>query len=167
MRDLEGFRWFMSARYPDLVRTAYLLVHDWGQAEDLVQTALVKTHRAWPRLRDPANADAYTRTVITRTAIRWSRRRWRGERPAAVLPESLGRDESAMVDLQDAVRRALASLPIEQRAVLVLRYYAQLNEAEIAEALHCSPGTVKSRASRALAALRTNGLLDKEEFAGE
>lgn len=98
--------------------------------------------------------------------MRWSRRRWRGERPAAVLPEVVGRDESAAVDLGDAVHRALSMLPSEQRAVLVLRYYAQLSEAEIADVLQCSPGTVKSRSSRALTALRGSGLLDREEFPG-
>lgn len=118
MRDLDGFRQSMAARYPDLVRTAYLLLGDWGLAEGLVQTALVKTDGAWSRLQDPANTEAYTRKVMARTAMRWSRRRWRGERPAAVLPEVLGRDESAVVDLGHAVHRALSTLPAEQRAVL-------------------------------------------------
>jgi len=83
VRDLDGFRQFMAARYPDLVRTAYLLLGDWGLAEDLVQTALVKTHGAWSRLQDPANAEAYTRKVMARTAMRWSRRRrpGHGDRP--------------------------------------------------------------------------------------
>lgn len=155
----EAFRQFVAARYPSLVGTAYLLTGDRGHAEDLVQTSLLRTYGAWRRLADPANAEAYTRTVMVRLATRWGARRWRGERPAERLPETASMDHAAAVDLAEAVRAALLALPVQQRAVLVLRFYEQRSEAEIAEVLGCQVGTVKSRASRGLAALRTAGLL--------
>lgn len=149
----------MAARYPGLVRSAYLLTGDRGHAEDLVQTSLLRTYRAWWRLADLANAEAYTRKVMVRLATRWRSRRWQGERPAEQLPETPAADAVAASDLATAVRVALLALPMGQRAVLVLRFYEQRTEAEIAEALGCSVGTVKSRASRGLEALRTAGLL--------
>lgn len=155
----EPFRQFVAGRYPSLVRTAYLLTGDRGHAEDLVQTALLRTYGAWRRLADPGNAEAYTRRVMVRLAARWRARRWHGERSADRLPEIAAGDEAAAVDLADAVRAALLSLPLRQRAVLVLRFYEQRTEVEIADVLGCSVGTVKSRASRGLAGLRTAGLL--------
>jgi RNA polymerase sigma-70 factor (sigma-E family) len=155
----EEFRAFVSARYAALVRTARLIAHDASQAEDLTQAALVTTYSRWPRLRDPGAAEAYTRTVLVRQCIRAGQRRWRGELPTADLPDVAQADRFAAVDDADAVRRALAQLPVDQRAVLVLRYYADLTEQDIAEVLNCSVGTVKSRAHRALGALRAQGLL--------
>lgn len=155
----EPFRLFVAGRYPSLVRTAYLLTGDRGHAEDLVQTSLLRTYGAWRRLAHLANAEAYTRRVMVRQATRWRSRRWHGERPAEQLPETATEDTAAAVDLAHAVRAALLALPVKQRAVLVLRFYEQRTEAEIAEVLGCSVGTVKSRASRGLAALRTAGLL--------
>jgi RNA polymerase sigma-70 factor (sigma-E family) len=155
------FEAFVASRYGALVRAARLVAPDPSQAEDLVQSALIRTFTRWSSLRDPAAAQAYTHTTMVRLALRGQRRRWRGERPTAVLPEQVaGPDDYAMHDNADVVRRALATIPIEQRAVLVLRYYVQLTEVETAEALKCKVGTVKSRANRALAALREGGLLD-------
>ena len=159
MGSEEEFRAFVAARYTALVRTARLLAYDASQAEDLTQAALVKTYTRWPRLRDPASAEAYTRTVLVHQCVRAGRRRWRGELPTADLPEPATTDRYGDVDDADAVRRALTYLPIDQRAVLVLRYYADLTEQDIAEVLSCSVGTVKSRAHRAIAALRACGLL--------
>jgi RNA polymerase sigma-70 factor (sigma-E family) len=156
----EEFRAFVAARYDALVRSARLMAPDPAQAEDFAQSALVTTFTRWPRLRDPAAAEAYTRTVLTRQCMRAARRRWRGEVPTDVVPERAAGDGYAAVDNADAVRRALTALPVEQRAVLVLRYYADLSEQDIADVLRCSVGTVKSRASRALTALREHGLLD-------
>lgn len=153
------FRQFVAARYSSLVRTAFLLTGDRGHAEDLVQSALLRTYGAWRRLDDPGNAEAYTRKVMVRLATRWRRRRWHGEQPARVLPETRIEDPATAVDLANAVRAALLQLPVGQRAVLVLRFYEQRTEIEIADLLGCSVGTVKSRASRALAALRAGGLL--------
>lgn len=158
MREPEGFRGFVESRYLALVRFGALLTADPGRGEDLVQDALVKTLRAWDRL-GPDGAEAYTRRVMTHASWRAARRLWRGERPTETLPERPGEDEAERVDTADAVRRALATLPAQQRVVLVLRYWAHLSETEIAAQLGISAGTVKSRASRALAALRDSGLL--------
>jgi RNA polymerase sigma-70 factor (sigma-E family) len=131
-----------------------LFVGDRGHAEDLAQTALLRTYLHFGRLRSPAAADAYTRKTMARLAGRWSRRRWRGELPSGDL---FGRDttdplagSAAALDLY----AALGGLPWPQRAVLVLRYFEGLTVIETAEVLSCSAGTVKSRASRALTKLR-------------
>ncbi|HST66417.1 MAG TPA: SigE family RNA polymerase sigma factor [Mycobacteriales bacterium] len=160
MRGAEGdaFAGFVRARYGSLLRFAYLLTADRGHAEDLVQDGLARTYGAWSRLREPAAADAYTRTTLVRLALRARRRRWRGETPTPVLPEQPA--DGGDPDLAESVRAALAALPADQRAVLVLRYYDDRTEREIAALLDCSPGTVKSRAARGLAALREAGLLD-------
>lgn len=154
-----GFERFVASRYGALVRAGYLLTGDRGLAEDLVQSALVHTLQGWKRVRDP---DAFTRTVMYRLALRWGRRRWRGEvatAPADTPPVETG-DVTAPVDDADAALRCLAVLPPAQRAVLVLRYYEQRSEAEVAALLGCSVGTVKSRSARALASLRAAGLVE-------
>ncbi|GIF63569.1 RNA polymerase sigma24 factor [Asanoa ishikariensis] len=148
------FAEFVALRYADLVRTAVLLTGDRGHAEDLVQRALLAVFRSWDRLDRVANAEAYTRTTMVRLASRWWRRRWRAEVPTQWLPDRPIGDHAPDVDTAEVVRQALASLPWAQRAVLVMRYFEERSEAEIAEVLGCSPGTVKSRASRGLAALR-------------
>jgi RNA polymerase sigma-70 factor (sigma-E family) len=156
--DGDAFAGFVRVRYGSLLRYAFLLTADRGHAEDLVQDGLARTYAAWGRLEEPAAADAYTRTTLVRLALRARRRRWRGETPTSALPERPAED--ADPDLAESVRVALAALPAEQRAVLVLRYYDDRTEREIAALLDCSPGTVKSRAARGLAALREAGLLD-------
>ncbi len=155
----RAFAEFVTARYSGLVRIGYLLTGDRGKAEDLVQHALLGTYRSWRRLDAPANAEAYTRASMVRLAARWRGRRWRAEVPTEPLPEVAVGDHGPVVVTAEAVRRALAALPANQRAVLVLRYFDDRSEAEIARLLGCSVGTVKSRASRALAALRAAGLL--------
>jgi RNA polymerase sigma-70 factor (sigma-E family) len=154
----EEFAGFVTARYGNLLRYAYLLTADRGHAEDLVQDGLARTYAAWGRLAAPVAAEAYTRTTLVRLAVRARRRRWRGETPTSALPERPA-DETDP-DLAESVRVALATLPADQRAVLVLRYYDDRTEREIADLLDCPPGTVKSRAARGLAALREAGLLD-------
>jgi RNA polymerase sigma-70 factor (sigma-E family) len=159
--EAEAFAGFVRARYGSLLRFAFLLTADRGHAEDLVQDGLARTYGAWGRLREPAAADAYTRTTLVRLAVRARRRRWRGETPTSALPDRAGGDgDDRDLDLAESVRAALATLPPDQRAVLVLRYYDDRTEREIADLLDCSPGTVKSRAARGLAALRETGLLD-------
>lgn len=157
--DDAEFTAFMRGRYPALLRTATFLMGDAGHGEDLLQTALYKTAVRWRRLRDPGAAEAYTRTVMVRQAAHSRRRRWSGERPTETLPELPGQDVAAEVDLADALSRELQRLPAEQRAVLVLRYFEQLAEREVAALLGCSVGTVKSRANRGLARLRERGVL--------
>ena len=154
---------FVTARWASLVRTAYLLTGDRGQAEDLVQSALLRTYQAWGRLDAPDNAEAYTRTVLVRLAGKARRRRWNGEVPVALMPEPSSGDPTRGIADAQVVRQALLALPWSQRAVLVLRYLDDRSEAETAALLGCSPGTVKSRTSRGLAALRSAGLLDVPE----
>jgi len=146
-------------RSPALLRTAWLLTGDDGLAQDLVQTALAK---AWPRW-DTIRADdpeGYVRTILATTYATWWRRKWRGEVPTEVLPDSPGaRSDYDAVDLRESVRRALALLPRGQRAVVVLRHFDDLTEAQAAAALGVSVGTVKSQHSRAMATLRESPLL--------
>lgn len=163
-----AFSAFVAARYAAMVRTAYLFTGDRGHAEDLVQAALIRTFTAWSRLEAPENAEAYTRTTMVRLAGRARRRRWRGEVASGQVPDESTLDPMAEVDEAQRVRAALLSLPWAQRAVIVLRFFDDRSEADVAAALGCSVGTVKSRTSRGLAALRSASLLaedtnDKEE----
>jgi RNA polymerase sigma-70 factor, ECF subfamily len=165
-RDDE-FIQFAAARYGALVRTAFLLAGDRGHAEDLAQSALLKTYLAWGRLRQPENAEAYARRTLIRLVARSRRRRWLGEIPsghaldAAASSRSAGTDQASVDGTLD-VHRALAALPAAQREVLVLRFLDDRTEAQTAALLGISPGTVKSRTSRGLASLRQAGLLDPE-----
>jgi RNA polymerase sigma-70 factor (ECF subfamily) len=150
----EDFRDFVAARSGALLRTAYLLAGDWATAEDLLQIALTKTYLAWKRLGRIESIEPYTRKVLVNTATSWWRRRWHGERPTEVLPETAiadGLDERLE---RDALWRQVRDLPARQRAVLVLRFYEDQSEAETARLLGVSVGTVKSQCSRALASLR-------------
>jgi RNA polymerase sigma-70 factor (sigma-E family) len=162
-----AFSGFVAARYPAMVRTAYLLTGDRGHAEDLVQAALLRTFTSWSRLDAPENAEAYTRTTMIRLAGRAYRRRWRGELSSASIPDLAGADPADGVAQEQWVRAALLALPWPQRAVIVLRYFDDRSEADIATALGCSVGTVKSRASRGLEALRAAGLLREDSSADE
>lgn len=163
--ELE-FSEFVARRHGHLVRSAFVLVGDVHRAEDLVQSALYRTFVAWPRLRAVAAAETYARTTMVRLALRWRARRWTGEISIQSLPEQqLAVSEDQVVAGLD-VWRALRVLPIEQRAVLVLRYLEDLSESDTAVLLRCSVGTVKSRTSRALAALRSSGLLLDDEIPG-
>jgi RNA polymerase sigma-70 factor (sigma-E family) len=154
-RDRAAFAEFVAARSGALHRAAYLMVGDVGLAQDLVQEALTKTYVAWPRLRDAGNAEAYTRKVITNTAITWFRKKsWYGERPGDLVPETADPGHADAVAVRTSLLQALAQLPPRQRAVVVLRYYEDLTEAQTAAMLGCAVGTVKSQASAALGKLR-------------
>src|SRR5690606_22829223 len=133
----------------------YLLTRDHALAEDLLQTALAKAWSSWPRI--DGDPEAYTRRIIVNTFATWWRRRWNGELPTEEMPEPDGRhpqrggpDVAVSTDLWAAVGR----LPKRQRAVIVLRFYEDMSEAETAEILGVSRGTVKSQTSKALAKLR-------------
>jgi len=164
-RDDE-FADFVAARYRALLRTGFALTGDLGHAEDLAQSALIKTYLAWGRLREITSAEGYARRTLVRLALRERQRRWHGEISAEQLPESDASGRAAgqgnQDDLAIDVRRALAALPADQRAVLVLRYLDDQTEAETAQILGIAQGTVKSRASRGLASLRQAGLLITE-----
>ena len=158
--EQEEFRAFVEGRSPAYLRTAYLLTGDWGHAEDLLQTSLAKVYRAWGRVHDRTNLDAYVRRVMVNTFSSWWQRSWRGERPTESMPDSAGVDSYAAVDQRDRLRRALVMLPAKQRAAVVLRHYDDHSEADVARILSCSIGTVKSQTSRGLTRLRE--LLDDE-----
>ncbi len=146
------FTEFVQASWPGLYRTAFLLLGDRQLAEDLAQTALAKTYAAWSRIDDRAAAPAYARRTLVNTASSWFRKKgWRNELPTEVMPESAyAPDPSTRTIVIDA----LAQLPPRQRAVVVLRHYEDLSVAETADALGCSPGTVKSQTFEAFAKLR-------------
>jgi RNA polymerase sigma-70 factor (sigma-E family) len=153
--DHASFDDFVASRSTRLLRTAYLLTHDRALAEDLVQTALSKAWFAWGRIE--GRPEAYVRRIMVNTYASWWRRRWNGEEATADLPERRPeghRADDVRVDERTDLWRALERLPKRQRAVVVLRFYEDLSEAETAEIMQCSVGTVKSQASRALAKLR-------------
>lgn len=153
----EDFREFVAARQPALLRTSYLLTGgDWALAEDLLQVALTKSYLSWGRIKDRGAVEAYVRATLATTATSWWRRKWHGERPTEVLPDRLSESRTAEVDERDALWQHVKLLPARQRAVLVLRFYEDLSEADVARTLGIAPGTVKSTTSRALAALRTS-----------
>jgi RNA polymerase sigma-70 factor (sigma-E family) len=158
----EAFREYVAGRSPALLRTAYLLTGHRGDAEDLLQTALAKTYLAWDRIRDREALDGYVRRVMVNLQTSRWRRKKVAEYPTAVLPEGRAdRDATEDLALHDALWTALAELPKRQRAMVVLRYYEDLSEAETADVLGITVGTVKSTTSRALVKLRDSaGLRD-------
>ncbi|AIY17294.1 SigE family RNA polymerase sigma factor [Pimelobacter simplex] len=152
--DLQAsFEAYVVARRGALLRTAYLLTGDAHAAEDLVQTALLKVVGTWGRIAD--HPDPYVRRVLARESVnRWRRRRWR-EVATEEPPERVAADRAQDgVDDRMVLRQALDRLAPRQRAVIVLRYYEDLTEAQTAEVLGISVGTVKSQARDALARLR-------------
>ena len=149
------FEEYLAARERALLRTAWLLTGDRQRAEDLLQTALVRVWPRWDRICSGGDPDGYVRTVLVRTYATDRRRRWHGELPTDAVPDGAAPDAYEAADLRDALRRVLPALGPRQRAVLVLRFHEDLTETQTAQALGISVGTVKSQASRALAALRT------------
>jgi RNA polymerase sigma-70 factor (sigma-E family) len=155
-RPTPDFDRFVAQHGDGLVRTAYLIVFDLVEAEDLVQETLFKVARRWPKVRRMDHPLAYARRILVNLALDGSAGRSR--RRAELSNSVSGRDPVAPVaptfDAHDDLYRALAELPPRQRAVLVLRYFNDLTEAQTADVLGFSPGTVKSNASRGLARLR-------------
>ncbi|QSR27744.1 SigE family RNA polymerase sigma factor [Nocardioides aromaticivorans] len=156
----DGFDGFVAARGGALWRSAWLLTGDHQLAEDLVQTALAKSWRAWSRV-GADGFEAYVRRVMYTTYVSWWRRKWRGERPTEHLPERPAAVEDR--DGRNDLVAALGALPRGQRAVVVLRYFEDLTEQQTATALGIGVGTVKSQCSRALATLRSSPHLRREE----
>jgi RNA polymerase sigma-70 factor (sigma-E family) len=146
-----------------LWRSAWLLTGDRQRAEDLVQTALGKAWPHWQRVSGSGSFEAYVRKVLFTTYVAWWRRRWNAEVSTGAPPESVEADGADLSALRHDVATALAALSKGQRAVIVLRYFEDLTEAQTAEVLGCSRGTVKSQASRALAALRSSPALASDE----
>ena len=155
MEDEAAFRQFVAARLSAMSRVAYLLAGDHHGAEDLVQSSLVQLARHWRRVSSADHPDAYVRRVIYHEHVSAWRRHRDAEIPVPRAPEP-----GATPDVADAavrrlvLRQALARLTPRQRAVLVLRFFEDMSEAETAEVLRCSVGTVKSQTSHALGRLR-------------
>jgi len=152
---------FVRDRLPSLLRYAAVLSGDADLAADLVQDVMVKVHRKWPAIAAAGAPEAYVKRMVTNEYLSW-RRRW-SVRTVAVVPDELlharagaGQQRDTAQDTvdRDEAWTRLAGLPRQQRAVLVLRYYEGLDDAEIATALGCAPATVRAHASRALAVLR-------------
>ena len=149
-----GFDAYVRARYAELRRLAFLLCGDWAAADDVVQTALIRCERRWVLIAE-AQRHAYVRQAVVNTTSTWRLRR-RLHAPLSDLEAVPAGEHGA--DDRLAVLAVLRRLPLGQRQVVVLRYYEGLSEEEIARTLGVSRGTVKSRASRALAALRESDL---------
>ncbi|MFD0556005.1 RNA polymerase sigma-70 factor (sigma-E family) [Stackebrandtia endophytica] len=163
------FREFVAARSGALLRAAYLLTGNWATAEDLVQSALTKTYLAWRRIGAIDSVEAYARRVLYNTNASWWRRRSSSERPTDIIPEPRAAPDHTEQTLQrDLMWRYILGLPKRQRAVLVLRFYEDLSEADSANILGVSPGTIKSQTSRALGNLRAkmaaDGLVSKTDI---
>jgi RNA polymerase sigma-70 factor (sigma-E family) len=155
----EEFADFVNGRFTALQRFGYLLTGNWHSAEDLVQASLAKVWFHRKSLRSVSALESYTRTVMVNTNTQWWRRKWKGETPTDTLPEPLAPSEFGTVDDRDRLLRALATLPRRTRAALVLRFFEDLPDAEIAKVMGCSVGTVKSTVSRGLVKLREHHLL--------
>jgi RNA polymerase sigma-70 factor (sigma-E family) len=152
--DDHAFREYVRARHRALLRTAYLLTGNLADAEDLVQSALAKTYLARNRIEDRGALDSYVRRAMVNTQISWWRRRRLEEFPTDEIPDQAAADYPVSTDLQESLRRAIDRLPQRMRAAVVLRYYEDMTEAEVADVLGVSLGTVKSTVSRAVAKLR-------------
>jgi RNA polymerase sigma-70 factor (sigma-E family) len=161
-RDDPGFRDYVTARSRALLRAAYVLTGNRADAEDLVQAALAKTYQAWERIEDRGALDGYVRRAMVNTHISWWRRRRLEEYPTDEIPDQAVADHSGASDLHDSIRRAVDRLPQRMRAAVVLRYFEDMTEAEVADALGVSLGTVKSTISRAVAKLRIDAELKAE-----
>jgi RNA polymerase sigma-70 factor (sigma-E family) len=149
--DAAAFDAFVRARLPALLRFAYALTGDPHTAADLVQDALERTGMRWSRIERQGNPEGYVRRAILNGRVsRW--RKHRRETLVDCIPERLTSYEAPSRD--DELWQLLATLPPGQRAVLVLRYYEDMSEVQIAATLGCSPGTVKSQSNKAIAKLR-------------
>lgn len=155
----EAFTALVVAHRDRLLRAAYLICGDASRAEDVTQIALSKLYVAWPRVE--GSHESFARTIIARTAVDESRRPWRREVSVADHDEFPDVDAAGNTAIRMTLRRALMTLPLRQRQVVVLRHYWGLPVRETADMLALSPGTVKSHASRALK--RLNILLVLEE----
>jgi RNA polymerase sigma-70 factor (sigma-E family) len=158
-----SFSSYVQARQPVLLRTARSLTANPSDAEDLLQTALTKTYVAWDRIEDHRALDGYVRRALLNTRTSQWRKRKVDEFVCDEPPEPEGlpaADPAEAQALHDAMWRAIMKLPARQRAMLVLRYYEDLSEAQTAEVLGVSIGTVKSAVSRALVKLREDPELE-------
>jgi RNA polymerase sigma-70 factor (sigma-E family) len=149
----HDFDRFVANSTDGLLRTAYLIVWDLPEAEDLVQETLFKVARRWPKVSRMEHPAAYARRILVNLALDGSLKRSRRRAELSAARPGHPAVSAAPLDTHDELHAALVALPPRQRAVLVLRYFLDLPEAEVAAALQCSLGTVKSTASRGLARL--------------
>lgn len=159
--DDDDFSAFVAARWAALVRLAIYLGCSPAEAEDTVQSTLVRCYRSWSRIRRAERVDAYVHRALVTTLLKSRRRRWHGEVPTADLPEGRGWDAVAQVESRADLLRVLQRLSPDHRAVLVLRFVGDLTEQQTAEVLGIAVGTVKSRVSRALAAIDRHDLIEE------
>ncbi|MET7298693.1 SigE family RNA polymerase sigma factor [Embleya sp. NPDC005575] len=159
-KDAE-FRDFMTSRWPHLLRTAFLLTgghhHD---AEDLAQSTLARVYAKWERVRRTENIDGYVRQIMVNVHTDRHRRRRVREWITARVPDVAAADRTVRLADRDVLLTALARLPARQRAAVVLSYFEDMSQAEVAAALGVGLGTVKSQVSRGLAKLRQDGALN-------
>ncbi|MGC9670961.1 SigE family RNA polymerase sigma factor [Planosporangium sp. 12N6] len=154
--DRQGFIDYARLIRPWLHREAYRLCRDWHEADDLVQIALYRMYRRWDQLREQSQLAAYARRVLLNTYLSEHRRlRWRYEISQPQLPGQAESSATQQVDDQVYLAAALKRLGPRQRAVVALRFYADLSVEQTAEVLGCSAGTVTSQTHRALTTLRT------------
>jgi RNA polymerase sigma-70 factor (sigma-E family) len=154
----EDFSAFAVSRWPGLVRLAFGLTGDRWAAEDLAQVTLARAYVAWRRVRRAGDPDAYLRRILINASNRRFRRHRVAEQPGD-LPETAVEGPADLVSERAALLAALRQLPPRQRGVVMLRYWEDLSDAQIAATLGCSPGTVRSQLSRALAKLRESPAL--------
>jgi RNA polymerase sigma-70 factor (sigma-E family) len=158
----DEFCAFVLASQARLLRFADMLVGERGRAEDLVQHAYMNTYLTWRR-REPDDPERYARRIIVHANIDWWRRRpWRERLRAEVPDQPSSADHSADIERRRTVLAALARLTVRERTVVVLRYYCDLTEQDIAAEMDCALGTVKSTAARALGKLKDNPELQQE-----
>ena len=160
----EEFRDFMRGRWPAMVRLAYGLTGDLGHAEDVAQAAFARAYASWSRVARTGDPDAYVRKIVINENRSRFRKRRVTEDLVGAVPEGPGQVAAGLTGDSEALLGALRRLGPRQRAVIVLRYWMDMSEAETAAALNCSVGTVKSQASRALATLRVSAELMEGEL---
>lgn len=152
----ETFEEYVRSRGEALLRFGYVVCGDWYLAEDLVQDVLARVCRKWSKFAQIEQPDAYLRTAVVRQFLSWRRRPVSHEVSLTGMPEpvSTGPDAATRLALRDEAWRLLATLPRSQRVVLVLRYFEDLSDDQIAEVMRCGPTTVRVHAHRGVATLR-------------
>jgi RNA polymerase sigma-70 factor (sigma-E family) len=153
-RIASSFEEFAAARQAGLIRFGYLLVRDHQLAQDLAQEGLARLHGRWQELSTESNPDAYVRKIMVNQLLSWKRRRAWDERPVAETRDEPAADPTSAIGEREAMWKLIGDLPLRQRAVVVLRYYEDLDDAAIGRILGCTASTVATHATRALDRLR-------------
>ncbi len=165
--DRVAFGEYVRIRSHSLLRAAQAMTGNRADAEDLLQATLAKAYQSWDRIDDPAALDTYVRRVMVNTHISGWRRRRIDEYPTDEIPDApAAEDATSDSDLHDVVQRAIDRLPRQMRAAVMLRYYDDMTEPEVAAALGVSVGTVKSTVARAVAKLRKDAELGADSAPG-